>query len=58
MAALAVAILFYCYRGYRYLQARKRRVLQERVTYMLWVVAGGNERQARNSAHSGELRHI
>jgi len=38
-SALAVATLFYCWRGYRLSQGQRERVLRERVTYMLWVMA-------------------
>jgi hypothetical protein len=40
VAALAIAIIFYCWRAYNNLsQARKQRVLRERVAYMLWCAA-------------------
>ncbi len=45
IAALAVAVIFYIYRGYVYLLLRKKRVLRERVAYMLWVVAQENEKK-------------
>ena len=38
-AALAVAGIFYMWRTYQDLIARKQRMLRERVTYMLWVSA-------------------
>ena len=39
-AALAVATIFYTYRACREIRGRKDRILRERVTYMLWVMAG------------------
>lgn len=39
LSALAVATLFYYWRGYRQHQLRQRQVLCERVTYMLWTMA-------------------
>ncbi len=39
VAALAVAMIFYTWRGYLQLRERRRRVLRERVAYMLWVMA-------------------
>ena len=39
LAALSVATVFYTYRAYfEHLKARQR-LLRERVTYMLWVMA-------------------
>ena len=38
VAALAVAIIFYVYRAHQQVRVR-RRVLRERVAYMLWVMA-------------------
>jgi hypothetical protein len=40
-AALSVAGIFYTYRFYRDLINQKQRMLRERVTYMLWVMAAG-----------------
>jgi len=39
VAALMVAGLFYCWRAYHEAQLKRQRVLHERVTYMLWVMA-------------------
>jgi hypothetical protein len=39
VAALAVAGIFYVWRAHVQVQARRLRVLRERVAYMLWVVA-------------------
>jgi hypothetical protein len=39
VAALSVAGLFYLWRSYAGELARRQRVLRERVTYMLWVMA-------------------
>ncbi len=38
VAALAVALIFYAWREYLQ-KLRRRRLLKERVTYMLWVMA-------------------
>ena len=38
-SALAVATLYYCWRGYHQHRQMRRQVLRERVTYMLWVMA-------------------
>jgi hypothetical protein len=40
IAALAVAGIFYTWRSYLVRQSRRERTLRERVTYMLWVMAG------------------
>jgi hypothetical protein len=40
LAALSVAWLFYAWRAQTARLARRERVLRERVTYMLWVMAG------------------
>ena len=40
-AALTVAGIFYTWRTYHDLLARKQRTLRERVTYLLWVAAQG-----------------
>ena len=37
IAALTVATLFYLWRAHN--QTRRQRVLRERVTYMLWMMA-------------------
>lgn len=47
ITALAIAVIFYIYRGYRHLLSRRQRVLRERVAYMLWVVAEKAERAKR-----------
>jgi hypothetical protein len=39
VAALTVAIIFYVYRAHLQVRLRRRRVLRERITYMLWVMA-------------------
>ncbi len=39
MAALAVAMLFYIWRAYFQGQQRRHRLLCERVTFMLWIMA-------------------
>lgn len=44
IAALAVAVIFYIYRGYVHVMEQRHRVLRERVAYMLWVMAGQPER--------------
>jgi hypothetical protein len=41
VAALAVAALFYVWRAHFQVRVRRQRVLRERVTYMLWVMAEG-----------------
>jgi hypothetical protein len=38
-AALAVAVLFYTWRGYAQMQQKRQHTLRERVAYMLWVMA-------------------
>jgi hypothetical protein len=38
-AALAVALLYYIWRAYDQAQLARRRILRERVAYMLWVTA-------------------
>ena len=38
-AALAVALLYYTWRTYHQANLARRRVLRERVAYMLWVMA-------------------
>jgi hypothetical protein len=40
LAALAVAVIFYCWRAYHTQTLyRKQRQLRERVAHMLWVMA-------------------
>jgi hypothetical protein len=40
MTALAVATLYYLWRAHYQTQQRRRRLLCERVAYLLWTVAG------------------
>jgi hypothetical protein len=40
IAALSVACLYYTWRCYTDRQVQRERTLRERVTYMLWVMAG------------------
>jgi hypothetical protein len=47
LAALAVAVLFYFWRGYHRQFMAKQRVLRERVAFMLWVMAEKSERPSR-----------
>lgn len=39
LAALAVAVIFYAYRAYLHNTQQRRKLLRERVAYMLWVMA-------------------
>jgi hypothetical protein len=39
LCALSVATIFYGWREYQSRNNRRERVLRERVTYMLWVIA-------------------
>lgn len=39
LAALAIAVVFYAWRASVRASSRRRRVLRERVAYLLWVVA-------------------
>ena len=39
LAALTIAMLFYAWRDNNHSQERKRRQLNERVSYLLWTVA-------------------
>jgi hypothetical protein len=41
VATLAVAVLYYVWRGYAQVQVRRQRQLRERVAYLLWVVSEG-----------------
>lgn len=43
IAALAVASIYYLWRAYHRDEIRRKRVLRERVAYMLWVMANRNE---------------
>jgi hypothetical protein len=38
-AALTVALIFYLWRSHHHFVLRRRRVLRERVAYMLWMMA-------------------
>jgi hypothetical protein len=42
LGALTVASVFYCFREYQAFIERKRRRLCDRVAYMLWVMANGD----------------
>lgn len=39
LAALAVAMLFYLWRAHFQSQQRRHRLLCERITFMLWIMA-------------------
>ena len=43
VAALAVALIFYTWRMLNTVQDRRKRVLCQRVAYMLWVMADQGE---------------
>jgi hypothetical protein len=47
VAALAVAFLYYTWRAYHQARRARERVLRERVTYMLWVMADRIESGSR-----------
>ena len=56
LAALSVASVFYAYRAYvDHLKVRER-TLRERVTYMLWVMAGASGEGTAAPALSGVRR--
>ena len=40
MTALAVGTLYYLWRAHHQEQVRRRRILRERVAFLLWTVAG------------------
>jgi hypothetical protein len=40
IAALTVACIYYSWRAYTDCLGRRERTLRDRVTYMLWVMAG------------------
>jgi formate-dependent nitrite reductase membrane component NrfD len=40
MTALAVATLYYLWRAHHQMQLQRRRVLCQRVAFLLWTVAG------------------
>ena len=46
VAALAVALIFYTWKMFNNVQSRRRRVLCERVAYMLWVMANDMKEHA------------
>ena len=47
VAALTLAVLYYTWRAYNQARLARRRVLRERVAYMLWVMAArADERRA------------
>ncbi len=39
LGALAVALIYYAYRDYMQVQARREHNLHERVAYLLWAMA-------------------
>jgi hypothetical protein len=41
LSALAIALIFYSWRDYNFGLLQRQRLLRERVTYMLWVMANG-----------------
>ena len=41
VSILAVTAIYYTYRNYQHHLFGKQRKLRERVTYLLWVAAGG-----------------
>jgi hypothetical protein len=41
LATFAVAALYYVWRAHYQVRLRRHRLLRERVTYMLWVMAQG-----------------
>jgi hypothetical protein len=41
LSALSVALLFYSWREYHDRAGHRHRMLRDRVTYLLWVVAHG-----------------
>jgi hypothetical protein len=43
VAALAVAVIFYTWRGYAQIELRRRLRLRERIAFMLWAMADQNE---------------
>jgi hypothetical protein len=40
VAALAVAVIFYTWRGYAQIRLRRDKRLRERVAFMLWTMVG------------------
>jgi hypothetical protein len=51
VTALAVAVIFYIYRGYTHFMSRRRKMLRERVAYMLWAAADQAERNKTQMVH-------
>jgi hypothetical protein len=43
VAALAVAVIFYTWRGYFQIERKRRQLLRERVAFLLWAVADEEE---------------
>jgi hypothetical protein len=39
LATLAVAVVYYAWRGYTQSQSRRQRLLRERVAYLLWIMS-------------------
>jgi hypothetical protein len=39
LATVTITLIYYAYRAYQQTTLRKRKVLRERVAYMLWVMA-------------------
>ena len=54
IAAMAVALIFY---GWRAWWRGRMRILRERVTYMLWIMAKGPD-DSRTTSTTGEDRKI
>ncbi len=53
VATLAVAVVYYVWRGYVQLQLRRQRLLRERVAYLLWVMA-----ERIDASHSGVMQRL
>jgi hypothetical protein len=53
MAVLVVALLYYVWRAHLQAKQARERVLRERVTYMLWVMAAGREEWEPSLASEG-----
>jgi hypothetical protein len=43
VAALAVAVIFYTWRGYAAIEQKRRLRLRERIAFMLWAMADQTE---------------
>ena len=54
MTALAVATLYYLWRAYHQMQLKRRRILCQRVAFLLWSVAG--QIQGSDSGLSAKCR--